>query len=57
MEKFILFLLSLFILLSFIVHICGLMHIIPLYVTSPLMFLSLFSLLVYLNSRRSFRGF
>jgi len=57
MDKFGFSLIIFFIFFSFILHIGGLMHIIPLYFTSPLLFFSLYILLLYLNNRKSFKGF
>jgi len=57
MDKMVLSLILLFILFSFLLNIGGLMHIIPLYLTSPILFLSLFIFLLYLNNRKSFKGF
>jgi len=57
MDKIVFFLIAMFILFSFILHIGGLMHIVPLYLTSPILFLSLFILLIYLNNRKNFKGF
>lgn len=57
MDKMVLSLILLFLLFSFLLNIGGLMHIIPLYLTSPILFLSLFILLLYLNNRKSFKGF
>lgn len=57
MDKIGLFLMAMFILFSFIIHIGGLMHLLPLYLTSPILFISLFILLIYLNDRKKFKGF
>lgn len=57
MDKLVFSLMAIFILFSFILHIGGLMHIVPLYLTSPILFLSLFILLIYLNNRKNFKGF
>jgi hypothetical protein len=57
MDKLVFSLMAMFILFSFILHIGGLMHIVPLYLTSPILFLSLFILLIYLNNRKNFKGF
>ncbi|PKR86769.1 hypothetical protein CWO92_01530 [Heyndrickxia camelliae] len=56
-RKYTLFLLILFIFFSFWINILGLMKLIPILITSPILFLSLFLLLVYLNGRNTFRGF
>nr|WP_251030201.1 hypothetical protein [Bacillus sp. ISL-35] len=56
-DKIGLFFMALFIVFSFVLHIGGLMHLIPLYLTSPILFFSLFILLIYLNNRKKFRGF
>lgn len=52
MDKLGLSLIALFILFSFILHIFGLMHLLPLYLTSPILFVALFILLIYLNNRK-----
>jgi hypothetical protein len=57
MDKLVFSLIAMFILFSFILHIGGLMYIVPLYLTSPILFLSLFILLIYLNNRKNFKGF
>lgn len=57
MDQFIIFLFGAFALFSFVLNVAGLMHIVPLYFTSPILFLSLFLLLIYLNNRKNFRGF
>jgi hypothetical protein len=57
MDKLVFSLIAVFILFSFILHIGGLMHIVPLYLTSPILFLSLFILLIFLNNRKNFKGF
>ena len=46
-----------FILFAFIINIFGLMHLYPIYFTSPLLFLSLFLLMNYINNRKRFKGF
>ncbi|WP_421384204.1 hypothetical protein ACOJQI_06410 [Bacillus salacetis] len=50
-------LLILFIVLSFVINIFGLMHLYPIYLTSPLLFLSLLLMLHNLNNRKRFKGF
>ncbi|MBT2756370.1 hypothetical protein AB1K84_01335 [Mesobacillus foraminis] len=45
------------IILSFGLHIFGLMQIVPLIITGPILFLTLFVFAVYLNERRKFKGF
>jgi hypothetical protein len=57
MDKLVFSLIAVFIIFSFILHIGGLMHIVPLYLTSPILFLSLFILLIFLNNRKNFKGF
>lgn len=57
MDHVIVLLFGAFALVSFVLNIAGLMHILPLYFTSPLLFLSLFLLLIYLNNRKNFKGF
>jgi hypothetical protein len=57
MNKFLVLLMFLFILFSFALNIGGLMHLIPLYFTSPLLFISLFTFLIYINNRKTFKGF
>jgi hypothetical protein len=50
-------LLVLFIVLSFFINVFGLMHLYPIYLTSPLLFISLLLLLHYMNNRKKFKGF
>lgn len=38
-------------------QILGLMNLIPIYITSPPLFISLLIFLLYLNGRNKFRGF
>ncbi|TCN27857.1 hypothetical protein [Mesobacillus foraminis] len=45
------------IILSFGLHIFGLMQIIPIIITGPVLFLTLFVFAVYLNERHKFKGF
>ncbi|MGN7297396.1 hypothetical protein [Ferdinandcohnia sp. SAFN-114] len=45
------------IILTFGLNILGLMKLIPLYITTPLLFLSLLVTLVIYNHRNRFRGF
>ncbi|WP_456271798.1 hypothetical protein [Bacillus sp. AK031] len=55
--RFKLILLILFILFAFTVNIFGLMNLYPILVTSPLLFLSLLMLFLYINNRKRFKGF
>ncbi|MGM7719584.1 hypothetical protein [uncultured Metabacillus sp.] len=48
---------SLAILLLFIVNTLAFMEIIPLYITSPLLFITIFITLYLINHRKTFRGF
>ncbi|WP_449539488.1 hypothetical protein [Ferdinandcohnia sp. Marseille-Q9671] len=45
------------IVITFGLNILGLMKLIPLYITTPLLFLSLLVTLVIFNNRNKFRGF
>nr|WP_078381412.1 hypothetical protein [Sutcliffiella halmapala] len=47
----------LFIFICFVFNILGLMKIYPLYLTSPLLFLSVLFLIILLNNKHRFRGF
>ncbi|WP_243291408.1 hypothetical protein [Bacillus sp. FJAT-47783] len=42
---------------AFFLNILGLMKLIPLYITSPLLFIIIFVTLYLLNHRKTFRGF
>ncbi|WP_010283337.1 hypothetical protein [Bacillus timonensis] len=48
---------SFMIIVTFGLNILGLMKLIPLYITTPLLFLSLLVTLVIYNHRNRFRGF
>ncbi|MGJ7919597.1 hypothetical protein [Neobacillus sp. LXY-4] len=45
------------IVVTFIYNLFGLLGLVPLYVSSPLLFLALFILLFYINNRKKFKGF
>ncbi|RBP92185.1 hypothetical protein DFO70_107115 [Cytobacillus firmus] len=57
MKKLPVLLIVMLILLSFILNIFGLMKLIPIFITSPILFISLLILFLYLNDRRRFKGF
>ncbi|MBU8733360.1 MULTISPECIES: hypothetical protein [Cytobacillus] len=57
MKKLPVLLMLMLILLSFILNIFGLMKLIPIFITSPILFISLLILFLYLNDRRRFKGF
>ncbi len=57
MKKLPVLLMLMLILLSFILNILGLMKLIPIFITSPILFISLLILFLYLNDRRRFKGF
>ncbi|MCH1626231.1 hypothetical protein [Fredinandcohnia quinoae] len=48
---------SIMIIITFGLNIFGLMRLIPLYITTPLLFLSLLVTLSILNNRNRFKGF
>ncbi|WP_453990446.1 hypothetical protein [Bacillus nitroreducens] len=48
---------SLMIIITFGLNLLGLMKLIPLYITAPLLFLSLLVTLVIYNQRNRFKGF
>ncbi|MGM0874627.1 MAG: hypothetical protein ACQEWV_07440 [Bacillota bacterium] len=41
----------------FFLNLLGFMNLIPLYITSPLLFIALFVTLYLINHRKTFRGF
>lgn len=43
--------------ISFVVHLFGIMNIYPLYITAPLLFISIFLFILYMNNRNQFKGF
>ncbi|XXM73874.1 hypothetical protein ACQ0QQ_08310 [Lysinibacillus sphaericus] len=45
------------IIFSFIIHILGLMNLIPLLITAPILFLSLLIFFYSIGNRKRFRGF
>ncbi|WP_394235402.1 hypothetical protein [Niallia oryzisoli] len=57
MKKLYMLFLVLFIVFSFCLQVLGLMELLPIYLTAPLLFFSLFLLLNYLNNRKRFKGF
>ncbi|EIJ81841.1 hypothetical protein PB1_02840 [Bacillus methanolicus PB1] len=57
MQNLNLILIILFILFSFILHLLGLMKLISVFITGPILFFSLFLFVYYLNNRNRFKGF
>ncbi|EIJ82533.1 hypothetical protein MGA3_04805 [Bacillus methanolicus MGA3] len=57
MQNLILILMILFILFSFVLHLFGLMKLISVFFTGPILFFSLFFFVYYINNRNRFRGF
>ncbi|GIN74096.1 hypothetical protein J14TS2_45710 [Bacillus sp. J14TS2] len=57
MRKVSLLLIIVFIITCFFLHILALMRLIPIYITSPLLFVGLFSLVSFMNGKNRFRGF
>ncbi|MGS2777849.1 hypothetical protein ACVBAX_10760 [Robertmurraya sp. GLU-23] len=51
-----LWMIVIFIIISFILNLFGLLNIFPLIITAPLLFLSLLSLVLYINERKRFKG-
>lgn len=47
----------LFITAAFFLNILGLMHLMPLYVTAPLLFVSIFIFVFRINHKKTFKGF
>ncbi|CAM3663888.1 hypothetical protein [Mesobacillus zeae] len=45
------------ILFSLCLQLLGLMHIVPLYISSPILFLSLLVFFIYMTDRKKFKGF
>ncbi|MGN8644595.1 hypothetical protein ACTNEO_00740 [Gracilibacillus sp. HCP3S3_G5_1] len=52
--KVLLFILPLF---AFILNIFGLMRMIPLYITIPLLFVTIYMTIYFMRDRRQFKGF
>lgn len=50
-------LMIIFIILAFFLNIFGLMHLIPLYITSPILFISVFIFFHHINGRNRFKGY
>ncbi|MGD6790842.1 hypothetical protein [Sutcliffiella horikoshii] len=46
-----------FILFSLFINVLGLMKLYPIYLTSPVLFFSIFLLIALLNNQRRFKGF
>lgn len=47
----------LFFIVSFFLNILGLMKLVPIYITSPLLFFSILIIIYILNYRKTFKGF
>ncbi|WP_019153225.1 hypothetical protein [Robertmurraya massiliosenegalensis] len=57
MKKVQVSLMLMFILFSFCLNILGLMDLVSIFITAPLLFVSLLIFVIYLNERNRFRGF
>ncbi|MGN7398465.1 hypothetical protein ACTHO0_01320 [Cytobacillus praedii] len=57
MKKLTIAMMILFILFSFVLNILGLMKLFPIYISSPILFLSVFIFITFMNDRKKFRGF
>ncbi|HEY4554150.1 MAG TPA: hypothetical protein VIG80_13250 [Bacillaceae bacterium] len=57
MRKILAFLMLVFILISFYYNVLALMNLVPIYITSPLLFISLMLFFSFLNGKNRFRGF
>ncbi|MFD2215407.1 hypothetical protein [Metabacillus endolithicus] len=50
-------LLSVLTIVLFFINVLGFMNLVPLYITSPLLLISIFVTLYFINHRKTFRGF
>jgi hypothetical protein len=57
MNRLYLLFLIVLIIFSFFLQLLGLMELLPLYLTSPVLFVSLLVFVIYLNNRNRFKGF
>nr|WP_313800681.1 hypothetical protein [Cytobacillus sp.] len=57
MKRLTMAMMILFILFSFVLNILGLMKIFPIYISSPILFLSVFIFITFMNDRKKFKGF
>ncbi|WP_180955713.1 MULTISPECIES: hypothetical protein [Bacillus] len=57
MQNTIIGIMLLFILVAFGLHFLGLMKLIPVFISGPLLFISLLIFFLYLNERKKFKGF
>ncbi|MDQ0153909.1 hypothetical protein [Robertmurraya andreesenii] len=57
MKKLPIGLMLLFIIITFLFNLLGLMHLVSIFITSPLLFLAILIFVHYLNDRNRFRGF
>lgn len=57
MRKLNIWIMLLFMVIAFLFNLLGLMHLVSIFITSPLLFLSILIFMIYLNERNRFRGF
>ncbi|WP_170209227.1 hypothetical protein [Robertmurraya kyonggiensis] len=50
-------LMFLFIIFAFLFNLLGLMHLVSIFITSPILFIALLIFIGYLNNRNRFKGF
>ncbi|RST75230.1 hypothetical protein D4T97_008205 [Siminovitchia acidinfaciens] len=57
LRKILIGLIVLFFIISFYLNLLGLMQLVPIYITSPLLFISIFIFFSFINGRNKFKGF
>ncbi|MEH7073738.1 hypothetical protein [Neobacillus drentensis] len=57
MRKFPITIMVVFILIAFFLQILALLKVFPFVLSAPIMFVSIFTFIYYLNDRKRFRGF
>lgn len=57
MKKMPILIMLTFVVIAFFLNILGLMQLIPPIITLPLLFISIFIIIYYVNNRKRFRGF
>jgi hypothetical protein len=56
-RKFPFVILILFIFMAFFLHLLALMNVFPLLLSTPIMFISIFIMVMFMNDRKRFKGF
>ncbi|MET3698342.1 hypothetical protein SAMN05877753_108196 [Bacillus oleivorans] len=57
LAKFPIIIMFLIFIFAFFLQILGMLHVVPLYISSPILFIAILIIISYLNERKKFKGY